>query len=107
MFIGNLPMASNRADWSESFELYDDETGELLDLSTVTIDFQLRDDCRHVDGLVVVTGLGSFNASFSKDDLGHLCSGTYAVGCTMTSDDGTVTQTFVGNLPVIDGVVRP
>ena len=105
MFTGSLPAASNRADWSEVFEIYDDETGEPVDLSDASISFQLRDGCRTIDASIAVVGPGKFEASFAKSQVDSLCAATYEVGCTFARD-GAVTQEFIGKLPVLDGVVR-
>jgi hypothetical protein len=103
--MGSLPAASNRADWSEVFEIYDDETGEAIDLSDAMISLQLRDDCRIIDASILIVDLGKFEASFAKSQLYNLCAATYEVGCTLTRD-GVITQEFIGALPVMDGVVR-
>ena len=105
MFTGSLPPASNRADWSEVFELFDDETGDLLDLTDATITFEIRDGCWRLAATVVVITTGTFSASFTKDQFRNLCAGTYDAGCMVTIND-TTTQEFIGTLPVLDGVVR-
>jgi hypothetical protein len=105
MFIGTLPAASNRADWSEIFEVYDDETGEQIDLSTAIITLQIRDGYRCIDASIVLVDVGKFEASVSLGQMKQLCAGTHDIGGTMTRD-GIVTQEIIGNLPVLDGVVR-
>jgi hypothetical protein len=105
MFTGTLPPAFTRADWSEVFELYDDETGELIDLTDVTITFQIRDECRHIDASILFVSLGKFEVSFSRYQLSCLCAGNYDVGCTIARN-GVVSQEFLGSIPVFDGVVR-
>jgi hypothetical protein len=105
MFLGSLPLASNRADWSEIFEIFDDETGEQIDLSDSTILLEVRDDYRRVTASVALVDTGKFEAAIPRDQMRQFCSGTYEVGCTLMRD-GIVTQEFIGSLPIMDGVVR-
>lgn len=105
MLLGSLPLASNRADWSETFEIFDDETGEQIDLSDSVILFELRDDCRRVTANVALVDTGKFEATIPVEQMKQFCSGTYEVGCTLMRD-GVVTQEYIGSLPIKDGVVR-
>jgi hypothetical protein len=105
MFTGSLPAASNRADWSEVFEIFDDETGDQIDLSAATIVFELRESGCRIQATITLVDTGKFTASFTRDQLNRLCSGTYSVGCTITRND-IITQEFIGTLAVLDGVVR-
>jgi hypothetical protein len=104
MFLGSLPLASNRADWSEIFEIFDDETGEQIDLSDSTILLEVRDDCRRVTASVALVDTGKFEATIPVEQMKQFCSGTFEVGCTLTRA-GIITQEFIGNLPIMDGVV--
>jgi hypothetical protein len=105
MFSGSLPPASNRADWSEVFEVFDDETGDQIDLSDAVIVFDLRASGCAINAAITLVDTGKFTASFTRDQLKQLCAGTYEIGCTLSRAD-TITQEFIGTLPVLDGVVR-
>lgn len=105
MFLGTLPLASNRADWSEIFEIFDDETGDQIDLSDSTILLEVRDDCRRVTASIALVDTGKFEATITRDQMRQFCSGTYEVGCTLMRD-GIITQQYIGSLPIMDGVVR-
>jgi hypothetical protein len=105
MFTGSLPIASNRADWSEIFEVFDDETGEQIDLSDSTILLEVRDDCRRVTASTALVDIGKFEATIPRDQMRRFCSGTFEVGCTLMRD-GIVTQEFIGSLSIMNGVVR-
>lgn len=99
---------SNRADFSESWQAFED--GVAIDLTGATIVFSARDpDTKSVvlsadtsDGITISTT--TFTLAFSVSDLSALDAKEYEVGCTIEIDD-FVTQFFVGTLPIIDGIV--
>lgn len=106
MFMGSLPPASNRADWSEIFEFYDDVTGEQIDLTGSTVTLELSDrDCRNVTASIIIVDTGKIEASIPASQMRQFCAGTYEVGCTLTRG-GIITQEFIGSLPILDGVIR-
>jgi hypothetical protein len=112
MYVGSLPPISNRASWLFSSEVVDDETGELIDLSGLTITLEVREQAcgRTVlsattgNGKVTTPSMGLFSASFTRDEMAALCAQTYDVGATI-SDDTDTAQFIIGTVPVLDGVV--
>lgn len=113
MFSGNLPPASNKATWAVNYELTDEDTGELLDLSGVDqITIEVRDPESRATvlsgsltgGEVSVPDTGVFRWEFTAAQMRTLCSKTYEVGCTLTENDETI-QLIIGRVPVLDGVV--
>lgn len=115
MLTGTLPAISNRADWPDShaFELYDDDTNEAIDLTTATaLTLEIRDDCHSprliaslANGDLVLQGTDTFKPTWTANNLGCLCAGTYVVGCTAVVDGKTI-QLIIGMLPVLEGIVR-
>lgn len=113
MFTDRLPSASNRADWSETFELR--ENGVLVDLADVTeITLAVR-DCDTTQtklsgslsgGQIVIPNDedGVFTWTFAASLMGGLPAKTYKVGCTMVNGGETL-QVMIADLTVIDGIV--
>jgi hypothetical protein len=88
MYGGFFPDASNRADWSETVLLTDEDTGEAIDISL----------CRVT---LTVTRLpsrqsGPFIPGYY--DWGPLYGYGYGVVLTGSTDDGTITLPDVGTL---------
>jgi hypothetical protein len=104
---------SNRADWFETFELVDDDTGEVItDTDDITVDIEVRhSDCRQLsgsrdDGVVTDLGFGVFQWHFTAAQMRSLPAQTYDIGVVITRDDIKI-QEIIGVVPVLDGVVRP
>lgn len=112
MYVGALPPASNRASWIREYEVVDDETGQLVDLTSISITFEVRDpldgttvlSATTENGKITVIDTGTFQHNFTRDDMAKLCARSYEVGCTLADADDTV-QFIIGTLPVLDGVV--
>jgi hypothetical protein len=113
MFTGTLSPVSNKADWIEEYELYDDETGEALDISTAEeITVSIRDpNSQSIELTASLSGgsithieTGVFEWTFTAAQMRGLCAKTYEVGMTMLKDDVT-TQILIGHVPVVDGIV--
>lgn len=113
MYDAQLKPVSNRADWIETIELIDDDTGQVItDLSDVTVKVEVRKTpCRSrtlsgtsEDGHVTYPGNGIIQWHFTRSEMSNLCAGTYEIGVTVTRDDLTE-QELIGSLPVVDGVV--
>lgn len=113
MFTGTLNPVSNRATWTEDFELTDLETGDPIDLSTATeITIELRDPSTQTSkftlsmtgGEIDVVALGVFEWRAEVGTMRNLCGKTYEVGCTI-EQSGDTTQLIIGRLPVVDGIV--
>ena|ERR1017187_5874913 len=125
-----FPAITNRESWSPQFTLYDDETGDLLDLTNLTFQLEVRNLRRRdydasgygpsygygtadyqtpiltasLGNGITVTGPGTFEVFFSETQMSTLSPDTYSVACTV--NDGTnVRQLFLGRLPVLDGMV--
>jgi hypothetical protein len=114
MYEAQLKPVSNRADWLETIELIDDDTGQVItDLSEVTVKLEVRQmpNCYRAltgssdDGHVTYPGNGVIQWHFTKSEMSNLCAGTYEIGVTVTLDDFTE-QELIGSLPVVDGIVR-
>lgn len=107
-----LPPVSNRAGWTLTRELVDEDTGDAIDISTASIVVEIRDpfcdtsklSATTSNGKVTITGTGTFDAVFTVDDMGTLDAYTYKVGGTLTMS-GETQQLFIYDLPVLDGVV--
>lgn len=115
MYDAQLKPVSNRADWIETIELIDDDTGQIItDLSDVTVKIEVRKTPCYSqmlagtseDGHVTYPGNGAIQWHFTRSEMAGLSAGTYEIGVTITRDDITE-QELIGSLPVVDGVVRP
>lgn len=112
MYVGSLPQVSNRASWQFLFQVVDDETDDLVDVSTLSFVLEVRDPltCSVVlsastaNGKIASPSTGELLASFTRDDMAALCSRTYEVGVTAADTDDTA-QFIIGTLPVLDGIV--
>lgn len=112
MYLGTLAPASNRAGFSRTFEVIDDDTGDLIDLSDCEIAFEARDPVSRTTVLsasvgsgVTVEDTGVFNVAFTAAQMRALCSKTYEVGCTISNADSEPQQIIIGSLPILDGIV--
>ena len=102
-----LSPVSNRENYSESFQVMD-EDGEAIDLEAVgaTIVCEMREpDCGSNTALTVEIVDNTFTISLTDAQTRGLTPNLeYDIGCTVEIDD-FVTQFFIGTLPVVDGVV--
>lgn len=113
MFTGTLPPVSNRATWTDDYELRDIETGDLIDLSTAT---EITIEARALSsaspeltlsltgGDITIVGTGVFEWRAEASAMRNLCAKTYEIGCTIEIGDDTA-QLIIGRLPVLDGIV--
>lgn len=115
MYTGSLDPVSNRAGWTFIREVVDsDANDEPIDLSNCSITFEVRDpECRRTilsgttdNGKVTVIDTGVFQAAFTAEDMRSLCAKQYEVGCTITNGAEQPAQFIIGELPVLDGVVK-
>lgn len=116
MRIDTLPAVSNKATYVGDYTLFDDDTGDTIDLSDVDeITIAIRDPQSQVlvlsgtytGGEISVVGAttdGTFEWRFEADDMGALDAKTYEVGLTIEQDDDVI-QLIIGRLPVLDGIV--
>jgi hypothetical protein len=113
MYIGSLPAASNRATYTQAFQLYDNEDSEGVTLEDATITVELRKpgctspelSAEIGDGVTVTDeDEGQFELQFTVTQMRNLCAMQYEIGIVIEQDDETV-QYIAGTLPVIDGIV--
>lgn len=129
MYTGHVSTASNRADWSETIVLTDEETGELIDISacriTMTVLHRPRNPNNYTrDGYyglpdtglsagIALTGstdtgeitlpdVGTFTWSFSADRMAALPQGEYQLGLRISQDSRTV-QLIIGTANIAEG----
>lgn len=113
MLRGSLGQISNRATWTESGELVDDDTGELINLTGYKLEIEVETAKgsrvlygSDVGGQITYPTSTSFQFTFSASQMGRLDAGTYNVGLLITDDvTAEVTQAFIGSVAVIDGIV--
>jgi hypothetical protein len=102
-----LSPISNREDYSESFQVLD-ENGDAIDLEAAdaTIVCEMRESgCTSNTSITVVIDGDTFTISLTNAQTGALTAAKeYDIGCTIEIDDFT-TQFFVGTIPVVDGIV--
>lgn len=102
-----LSPISNRQTYSESFQALD-ENGDAIDLEAAgaAIVCEMREPgCTSTTSLTVAIDDDTFTISLTETQARSLVvAQEYEIGCTIEIDD-TVTQFFVGTLPVIDGIV--
>ena len=122
MISGSLAPVTNREDLELQVELFDEEAGELFDISTATevvIEVVPRNTASSRDygyrgqgalsatlssGQVTIAELGVVECVFLEAQMRGLCTGTYDIGGTITKD-GRTAQFLLGTLPILDGVV--
>lgn len=116
MYIGSLPIASNRATYEVAFSVLDDDTGSGFDLSGFTVSVSVRDPVSKDELLTATNDAGvdmtfeddgMFTVTFTPTQMRTLCAKQYDVGITIAddSDADSVTQLFIGVIPVLSGVV--
>lgn len=132
MYQINFKQVSNCADWIESVELTDEDTGDPIDLTGWTITLQVSWQTPRgqgfvrgnygpgaygystlaingitastTNGKITVPAPGIFTWTFRASDLSGLPAGNYEVGVIMENAPAT-TQLILGVVPVVNGVV--
>lgn len=112
MLTGTLPQVSNQEDFTLTDTIYDDATGDLVNLSGASIVFEVRDpnyrrtvlSATTGNGKAAVVDTGVYQVAFSRSEMQALHPGTYDVGCVITLN-GTTAQLLIGTVQVLDGVV--
>lgn len=114
MYEATLKPVSNRADWIETVELVNDDTGEVItNLNDVVVVVAVR-TCdppttyltgSSQDGHIEFVPGGIIQWRFTAAEMRSLAARTYEIGVTVTRD-GITEQELIGVLPVLDGVVR-
>lgn len=114
MYEAQLNPVSNRADWIETIELVDEDTGAIIEnLTGVTAVVEVRSRSPHCrvlagtteDGHILFAPGGIIQMHFTAQEMRRLSAGSYEMGLTITRD-GITEQELIGTLPVVDGVVR-
>lgn len=113
MYQANFEPVSNRADWSQPFEIIDDDTNTIItDFTGVSVLVEVREvgSCyprltASIDnGKITDQGNGILEWLFPRSEMAVLCANTYEIGVTIERDDFT-TQYLIGIVPILDGVV--
>lgn len=121
---------TNRESFSPIFSLNDDDTGDLIDLTGITIQLEVRKfrsahpnsggygtsfgygACgdsgpvlsASIGNGITVIDTGTVQLFFSETQMRALDPATYSIACTI-SDGLNTRQLFLGRLPVLDGMV--
>jgi hypothetical protein len=111
MQTGTLAAVSNREDWLDGGEVRDADS-VLVDITGASIIVQVSDRESHApmltvstdNGLITITGTGTFQWEVPAASMRVFCAETYDVGITIELNGGT-TQLFKGTIPILDGVV--
>lgn len=111
MYHGSLPATSNREDFEAIFQLVDEDTGDLIDLSAATIEFDISEHgCRPLitattaNGKITLIETTTFRVAIPRAEMANLCAGQYDVGATV-ENSGETRSFLIGALPVLDGRV--
>jgi len=125
MYDGTLSTISNRQSWSDCVELRDNDTRELIDISTATqiavqiaplqsVDIGGYGDASYGGSALLTASLtngkvqhvqtGIFQFAFTKDDMRMLGGGVYNVEIAIEKD-GETESLILGTVPVREGVV--
>jgi hypothetical protein len=107
-----LQPVSNQEDWDETFELFDTETGDALDLAAVTaLTLTLWDEESRAimltaaldDGITIDDESGGvISIHFDAADMTALCAKSYAFRLGMVNG-GATKDLILGTLPIADG----
>lgn len=110
MYTGALDPVSNQEDWQFSYQLWDQEADEFIDISACTVTITLRDKNKSAvltgsttDGQITLPEDGVFEVLFPASDMSGLDADTYDVGLRIQNDDRKV-QLIIGSVAVLDGV---
>ena len=131
MYVGNVSVASNRADWQEAVVLTDEETGDLIDISLCRITMSVvkmnrqpnrYDGSYYYDtspaynynnglmltgstdtGEITLVDVGTFQWLFPADRMNGLYQGEYQIGIRISQDTRTM-QLIVGTVNVVEGL---
>lgn len=107
MQTGSFAPVSNRATWTDSYQLTDADDGDLIDLTGIdgiTVEIRSASLTATLGSGVTVTGAGTFEWTFTETQMRTLCPGTYKVACVAEDGDESE-QIFIFDLPVLDGGV--
>lgn len=111
MYIGSLPDASNREDYEYLAQIFDSDTGDLIDLSAATIVAQISDQngCQKIllstsSGEITLPETDTFRIFIPRTSMSCLCAESYRFGLTV-ENAGQTTSFISGSISVFDGNV--
>lgn len=111
MYQGSLPATSNREDFEAIFQLVDEDTGDLISLTSASIEFDISEPgCRPIitattnNGKITLVEDTTFRVAIARSEMESLCAGLYDVGATV-ENEGETRSFLIGSLPVLDGRV--
>lgn len=111
MYQGSLPATSNREDFEAIYQLVDEDTGDPIDLTAATIEFDISEPgCRPLitatteNGKITLVEDTTFRVAIPRSEMANLCAGQYDVGATI-ENAGETRSFIIGALPVLDGRV--
>jgi hypothetical protein len=107
MYGGSLGQISNRATWTNGFEIIDAQTDDLMDLTGATITMKVaRLPCRTTvltgsttTGELAIPGLGLVDFRFEASQMTGFCVGTYDASI-LIDRAGDTDQLFLGTVAV-------
>ncbi len=109
MYFGSLTPISTSATWEEAFEIYDEETNTLINISGNQIYFEItqhnEDGYPGTTGTATIVGLGTIILSLTAAETKQLYAGMYDAGIVIMRE-GVLIQQFIGSVQIFDGVVR-
>ena len=111
MYQGSLPATSNREDFEAIYQLVDEDTGDPIDLTAATIEFDISEPgCRPLitattdNGKITLVEDTTFRVAIPRSEMANLCAGQHDVGATI-EHAGETRSSIIGALPVLDGRV--
>jgi len=111
MYTGQAAVFSNREDWQFlPYSIEDDSTGELVDLTSATISYEISDKgCQLItgttgDGTILLVENDTFQITIPRASITSICAGTYDMGLTVLNAGLTISL-IVGSIAVLDGGV--
>lgn len=113
MYQGTLEPTSNREDFERLFQLVDEDTGDLIDLTSASIVFDISEPgcspriiATTENGKITLVEDSVFRVFIARSEMACLCNGQYDVGSTI-ENAGETKSFIIGSLPVLDGRVSP
>ena len=113
MYQGVLPPTSNREDFERLFQIVDDDTGDLVDLTSASLVFDISEPgcspriiATTDNGKITLVEDSVFRVFIARSEMTGLCAGQYDVGATV-ENAGETKSFIIGSLPVLDGRVSP
>jgi hypothetical protein len=116
-YTGHTAPATNRSDFTFIVELIDKlATGDFVDFDGAVITVALRVPSEsdalaalqvsNLDGHVTILGVNSFQVHFTRDEMAMFPAGDADMGIDIKLADGITYPLFVGQVPIVDGIIR-